>query len=133
MWCGIERHASLVTVAERLTRALGVAEHVRFVHGDAFAVDWSPFDAIYLYNPFELDPFAADSTRRADDHRAQIALAEDRLAGLRAGARVVTFHGFGGVMPASYELVYQERMPLLGCDLVLWIQRARARRTTWVS
>lgn len=133
MWCGVEQHEPLVDAATRLSRALGVANHARFVHGDAFAIEWNEFDAIYMYNPFELQPFPRDPAQHALDSRVQVARAEERLAALREGARVVTFNGFGGVMPASYRLVYQERFPLLGCDLVLWVQQARGRRASRAS
>ncbi|HTR55945.1 MAG TPA: hypothetical protein VMJ10_34955 [Kofleriaceae bacterium] len=61
------------------------------------------------------------------------ARAEDRLAGLPEGMRVVTLHGFGGIMPPSYRLAYQERIPIVGFDLVLWIQRAASGRKVAAS
>ena len=115
LWCGIEQHGHLVTAARQLARMLRVEDRARFDHGDAFALDWSEYDALYLYNPFEAGP----------DHALKIAHVEQRLAELPRGVRVVTLHGFGGTMPASYELVYQERVPTVGHDLVLWVQRAR--------
>jgi SAM-dependent methyltransferase len=132
-WCGVERHLSLVKTATRLSRALGVEGNTTFQQGDALSIDWDMFDAIYLYNPFELDPFPTDPVRHALEYRMQVALLQDRLAALRDGVRVVTLQGFGGLMPASYELVYHERFPAVGLDLVLWVQRARARRTTRAS
>jgi hypothetical protein len=36
------------------------------------------------------------------------------------GTRVVTLHGFGGHVPPSYGLVYQELVA--GSNLVLWVQ-----------
>ena len=130
MWCGVEQHAALVDVSRKLSLALGVAERTNFIHDDAFAIDWRDFDAIYLYNPFEFPLFPntiIDRRQRELDLQVQVVRVQDRLASLRARARVITFHGFGGVMPPSYELVYQERIPVLGLDLVLWVQRARAR------
>ena len=130
IWCGVERHVSLVDTATQLARKLGVAEHTSFIHGDALSIDWRSFDAIYLYNPFQLEPFPTDPARHELEYRTQVAQVQDRLAALADGVRVVTLHGFGGVMPASYELVYQERFPATGLDLVLWMQRARVRRAT---
>lgn len=123
MWCGVEQHGPLVAVADELARSLGVADRTAFVHGDALALDWTAYDALYLYNPFELTVFGEHPVVRAADFRSQVARVESRLATLPAGVRVVTLHGFGGAMPASYELVYQEHVPLLGHDLVLWRQR----------
>lgn len=128
MWCGVEQHEELVHAARRLTGALGVADRTVFVHGDVLAADWSDFDVLYLYNPFELPLFPDVSTAQEQRlaYQVQVARVQERLAALRGGTRVLTFHGFGGVMPASYELVYHERVPVVGLDLALWIQRSHA-------
>ncbi len=122
LWCGVEQHAPLVSTATQLARALGVEERTRFVHADAFSIDWNDYDALYLYNPFELalfgDPTVGPSTT------AQVARVQQRLAALPSCTRVVTFHGFGGVMPPTFELLYHERIPVVGLDLALWLQRA---------
>jgi hypothetical protein len=123
MWCGIEQHSSLVSAARQLARSLGVAEHTMFLHGDALGIEWTGFDAIYLYNPFERAPFP--SAFRVD-MRDQVTRVEERLASLPNEVRVVTLNGFGGVMPPSYELLYHERMAT-GLDLVLWVQRTARR------
>ena len=99
-------------------------------HGvDALAIDWSDFDALYLYNPFELPLFSHTVTAQehALSYKDQVAHVQERLAKLRGGTRVLTFHGFGGVMPATYELAYHERVPIVGLDLVLWVQQAHHR------
>jgi predicted RNA methylase len=134
-WCGVEQHELLVTTARGLARAFGVADRTMFVHGDAFSIDWDDFDAVYLYNPFELPLFAesTDAENNALESRVQVTRTQERLAALRTGTRVVTFHGFGGVMPPSYELASQERVPIVGLDLVLWIQGSRIRRTMELS
>ena len=127
-WFGIERHQACAITAERLARDLGIADRTRFFHGDVFGLDWDEFDALYLYNPFELGLFS--ETAGPDEplaYLAQIACAEDRLASMRTGTRVVTLNGFGGVMPASYDVVSCERVSQLGVDLVSWIQRSRRR------
>ncbi len=97
MWCGVEKQAPLVGAARRLARTLNVAENTMFVHGDAFAIDWRDFDAIYLYNPFENPLFVVTG----DHGRSEVARVQDRLSSLPERVRVVTFHGFGGVMPSS--------------------------------
>ena len=117
-WCGVEHRENLVATAERLVRALGVANRTMFVHGDAFSIAWEDYDAFYLYNPFE------------NDYRVQVALVEERLARLPPKTRVVTLNGFGGVMPGSYDLVHRERVPSMGVDLVSWIQRRHDRRAS---
>ena len=121
-WCGVERHESLVAAARKLSRALGVADQTMFVHGDAFAIDWAEFDALYFYNPFEFEGSASDPAQ-----------AEERLAGLPQGVRVVTLNGFGGSMPPSYRLVYHERISIMELDLVLWVQGSSSIRRVSVS
>jgi len=120
-WHGVEQHAPLVKSATDLARALGVAERTRFVQADAFSIEWHEYDALYFYNPFELPLFEGGPRTSLD---VQIARVQARLEALPSCTRVVTFHGFGGVMPRSFELLYHERMPSVGLDLALWIQRS---------
>lgn len=130
LWYGVERHEPMVHAARMLASTLGVAERTRFVHGDALALDWQAFDVIYLYNPFESPAIDADPRQHAVDFRARVAHVERRLTTLRDRVRVVTLDGFGGVMPSSYELVYQERFPRAGLNLVVWEQRAAPHEPT---
>jgi hypothetical protein len=122
-WVGVEQYAPLVESAADLTRLLGVAGRTRFLQADAFSIDWNEFDALYLYNPFELQLFRESGA--VPSPAEQIARVQQRLAALPNCTRVVTLHGFGGVMPASFELLYHEVIPGVGLDLALWIQRAR--------
>jgi SAM-dependent methyltransferase len=123
IWCGVEQHQPLVAAARDLARALGVTDRTTFLHGDALALDWTRYDALYLYNPFELTGLGLHQFVGVETFRAEVARVEARLASLPGGVRVVTLHGFGGAMPPSFELVYQEHMPQVGHDLVLWRQR----------
>jgi predicted RNA methylase len=120
IWCGVEQHRSLVDTARDLSRTLGVGPRTLFVHGDMFSLDWRLFDALYLYNPFRTSPSFGD--RRASECHVteQVARVQLRLARMPRGARVVTLDGFGGEVPAGYELVYQER--IAGASLVLWVR-----------
>lgn len=122
-WVGVEHHAALVDSAADLVRALGVADRTCFVRADAFSIDWNDFDALYFYNPFELQLFPESVAM--PPRSVQIARVQERLAGLPNYTRVVTLHGFGGVMPSSFELLYHERIASAGLDLALWIQRTR--------
>ncbi len=124
LWCGVEQHEPLVHAARMLASTLGVAERTTFLHGDALAVDWHAFDAIYLYNPFENPLSDVDPRPQVTDVRTQVADVERRLATLRDRVRVVTLHGFGGAMPPSYELLYHERISAVGLNLALWMQHA---------
>ncbi|MGE0396221.1 MAG: methyltransferase domain-containing protein [Kofleriaceae bacterium] len=119
-WIGVERHGPFVSAARDIARSLGVTDRTMFVHGDAFAVDWGNFDVLYFYNPFEL-AFGDERTDRAGD----AARVQKRLAALPGHTRIVTLHGFGGVMPSTFELLYHERLDEIGVDLALWRQRGR--------
>lgn len=123
-WCGVEQHEPLVHTARMLASTLGVAERASFMHGDALAADWDAFDVVYLYNPFESPLHDVDPRQHAVDFPRRVAHAQVRLAALRPGVRVVTLDGFGGAMPASYDLAYQERISSAGLSLALWVQRA---------
>jgi hypothetical protein len=133
-WFGVEQHAACALVAEQLSRELGVSARTRFLHGDVFGLDWEDFDALYLYNPFELSLFSESAgPDNPAEYLAQIADAEDRLARMGVGTRVVTLNGFGGTMPPTYRLLGQEHVNRLGADLVAWIQTSRSDRATELS
>jgi hypothetical protein len=129
MWVGVEQHDLLVVTARNVARSLGVTDRTLFLQGDVFALDWNDFDALYFYNPFELDLFGDASPHRS----AQVLRVQQRLAALPRATRVLTLHGFGGVMPPTFELLYHERVPVCGLDLALWIQRSEGATKTAVS
>jgi len=124
-WHGIERDPALVAVAIETARCLGVERCTSFAAGDALDADWRGFDSVYLYNPFESQRFGGGFARAAEGagFAEQVAATEARLAGLAPGARVVTFHGFGGAMPPEFALAAIEGVD--GGELALWIKRAR--------
>jgi SAM-dependent methyltransferase len=127
-WFGIERDAAMVAAAQAAADALGVTARATFIEGDIDSLDWSVFDAFYLFNPFAEARWAVEGDRlaRRDAFVATVALTEQRLADAAPGTRVVTYHGFGGEMPASYDLAHRE--PAHEDVLELWIRRATRRR-----
>jgi SAM-dependent methyltransferase len=127
-WFGIERDPEMVQVAAKAAMALGVADRATFVQGDVDDLDWSEFDAFYFYNPFAERLWATDEEPgdRRNTYVAKVALTQNRLAAAAPGTRVVTYHGFGGDMPASYDLVHRE--PAHEDELQLWIRRAELPR-----
>ena len=122
-WHGIERDPALVAVGSQIARWLEVGDRTRFSAGDALASDWRGYDGLYLYNPFESQLFGGGFARAAGEasYADQVARAEARLGGLSPGARVVTFHGFGGTMPPGFALASLEEVA--GGRLALWIKR----------
>jgi SAM-dependent methyltransferase len=107
---GIEWRGELVALANRLAEKAGLS-NVSFAHGDALDLDWSPYDGFYLYNPFAEQLFppgcGLDRTTDFDPHNyiLYVTAVRERLASVRAGTRVVTYHGFGAPLPENYEWV----------------------------
>jgi len=120
-WVGVETEEEMVRVAERAARRLRVADRAHFVHGDATTLDWTAFDAIYMFNPFAEGLLAAKFEPGAHERFARnVELARRHLASTRPGTRVLTYHGFGGQLPPGFELVHQE--PARLDHLCLWLR-----------
>jgi len=122
---GVEQRLYLSSIAEE--SAVGLkANNAKFIHGDAFSLDWNEFDAFYFYNPFyELN----EVTRRIDksldkkgptDFVTHVHETIRRLSGLKKGTKMLTYHGYGGLIPAPYKLA---RKVSIGSDFLnLWIK-----------
>ena len=110
-WCGVEREPTMVRAATSAARWLRVSDTATFLAGDAASLDWNEFDAFYLYNPFAEALFAAnvDPLSLHGNYVETVTFFVQRLAALRAGTRVVTYHGLGGAMPAGYTLTHREK------------------------
>lgn len=121
-WWGVEQDEHQVAAARAAAWALGLEDRTRFVHGDGTQLSWHDFDGIYFYNPFTtlmLGPSASAFVRYATIQRT-LRRVEQRLAALRPGTRVVTYHGFGGQLPAGYARVARE--PYGGDAIELWLR-----------
>ena len=120
---GVEHRARLVAIAHRAARSLRVAG-TAFTVGTIEDVDWSSYDAFYLFNPFGENFFREqacfDRSVVLSDERFgnDVAFVEQVLALCPVGTRVATFNGFGGRIPKSYELVAQHPYP--GAVLRFW-------------
>lgn len=120
---GIEQRAGLVDVARDTATRLH-ADRALFLHGDMAALDWGEFDGFYLFNPFyehvsaEHAPIDDSLTPSLNQYRRHVAATRFKLAQARPGARVVTYHGYGGPMPAGYRLAQSE--PAGSDCLELW-------------
>ncbi|HEU0036121.1 MAG TPA: class I SAM-dependent methyltransferase [Kofleriaceae bacterium] len=119
-WWGVDRDPALIEVATETARTLGVYA-TRFLCGDANTLDWSQFDGLYFYNPFPPRPEShPNAFVRYSQFVQGVEGAELQLPTLRPGARVVTYHGFGGDMPAGFELCARE--PAGNDELQLWVR-----------
>jgi hypothetical protein len=129
---GVERRRHLVSVAARLARRLELA-NVTFACIDAIEIDWSHFDAFYLFNPFaEHLPNvpSLDETIELDPEYFlfYVRFVRQRLAEARIGTRVVAYHGFGGDPPPGYMLLADEPAGTDRLELWLKTRPTRGRR-----
>jgi len=125
---GIEQRPRLVRLGLRLARQFDLL-NVRLSTGDATLTSWEPYDGLYFFNPFAENTY--DLNDRFDDEMrlstmrfgAELLRTESQLARARVGTVVVTYHGLGGAIPSSYDLVADERV---GSDRVrTWVQRSQ--------
>jgi hypothetical protein len=124
IWWGFEQDAVQVAAANRAAWALGIEDRTRFVHGDGSRLAWDELDAVYFYNPFTTLMLAGHESPFVRYAMIQRTLrrVEQRLATTRVGAKLVTYHGWGGVVPPSYARLRRE--PAGEDALELW-QRDR--------
>lgn len=124
---GIEQREKLALCARSLAEGHRL-ERVQFLSGDLKEVDWSRFDAFYLYNPFNENLYPNEiridgSVELSERRYVQVIRAvQARLHVLPAGTRVVTYHGFGGEMPPGYAMIFEE--PRGEDYLRLWVKVA---------
>jgi SAM-dependent methyltransferase len=123
---GVEQRPHLVEAATVAARRLGLA-NVHFHHGDATHAPLDGIDGLYLYNPFgenrcppseRLDLTVELSEGRYDRDVARVA---SMLAAARPGLVMITYHGFGGPIPATWELVRAE--PTRTDWLRVWVKQ----------
>jgi predicted RNA methylase len=122
---GVERRQHLVDIAGATATKLGISR-ATFVHTSVDQFRFEGFDGVYLYNPFfeqisryvpQVDPAVEHSAKL---YRLFTDAVTTQLDTLARGTAVVTYHGFGGLMPRSYRFVGDEPA---GDDLLdLWIK-----------
>jgi SAM-dependent methyltransferase len=122
---GVEQRAHFVAAARAAAAHLDVST-VTFTCANMTEVDWRPYDAIYLFNPFAeyfdklLEPFDATVALDRPLHAAYVRHVQERLDGAAVGTRVVTYAGFGGEFPNAYHFEHSE--PAASDHLQLWIK-----------
>lgn len=108
---GLEHRKELVSIANAVIDVLGLSERAHVLHGTLHDVDWSRYSSFYFCNPFEENIFP--DARRFDEKvplsktrfHEDTARVERELDAAPVGTRVVTFHGLGGRVPATYRLM----------------------------
>jgi len=132
---GIEQRADLVAAARTTSRRLGL-DNASFELGEVTCMDWDAFDGFYFFNPFGENLHSPDEDHFDDAvelsggrYLREIAWVEHRLATLVPGSIVATYHGFGGRVPASYDLVAEE--PCGTNRLRIWVKSGAWRAGWW--
>lgn len=120
---GVEHRTGLIEAARQATKDLGFAD-VEFIHGNVTHIDFSAYDAFYLFNPFEENMFDGHKIDRAvplspELFRRYTSHVSAQLGARPIGTRVVTYMGYADDIPACY---YCEET-LFGDDLKLWIKQ----------
>jgi hypothetical protein len=122
---GVERRQHLVDIAGATATKLGVSR-ATFVHASVDQFRFEGFDGVYLYNPFfeQISRFIpqvdASVEQSAKLYRLFTEVVTTELSTLAPGTAVVTYNGFGGLMPLSYRFAGDEPA---GDDLLdLWIK-----------
>jgi hypothetical protein len=108
---GVEQRVRFVVAARSLARTFEVEDRVRFVCGTFGSSELTlpDADAYYLYNPFgenlfpRHDRLDADVDLSVSRYAREVSAMEDMLLQLPLGAYLLTYNGFGGRMPTSYD------------------------------
>jgi tRNA A58 N-methylase Trm61 len=122
---GVEQREHFVAAARAAAAQLELS-NVRFTCANITEIDWRPYDAIYLFNPFAeyygklLEPFDGVIAPDRPLHAAYVQHVQEQLAAAAPGTRVVTFSGFGGEFPPGYRHELTEA--LADERLELWIK-----------
>ncbi len=109
---GVEHRPRFVEIANRAAATVGVDVDVRL--GGLRDVDPKSVDALYLFNPFAEnladwpDQLDASVELGRDRYRRDVRAMEQLLARARNGTRLVTYCGWGGVVPDDYHLIRRE-------------------------
>ena len=120
---GVEQRSDLVASARQATKDLGFAD-VEFIHGNVTDIDFSTYDAFYLFNPFEENLFDGHKIDRAvplspDLFKRYTSHVSAQLGARTIGTRVVTYMGYADDIPACYSCEEAH----FDDDLKLWIKQ----------
>jgi predicted RNA methylase len=111
---GVEQRPRLVHAARELAEIFGVDHRVRFIHGTLSQGAVPEAGAYYLYNPFGENLFGSEDHLDEDvelgkeRYQRDIALTESFLEQAPNGTYLIKYNGFGGIVPASYDVVHTD-------------------------
>jgi hypothetical protein len=119
---GIEQRGHLTEIG--IAAAAYYGAQVDYVHGTIETIDVGRFDAFYLFNPFGENFYAPTEQLDAEVELSalrrmhDVTIVEHWLDNAPPGTHLLTYHGFGGRIPANYALLCEARMG--EGDLQLW-------------
>jgi SAM-dependent methyltransferase len=125
-FAGVDQRHHLLLEGQDIAKSAGIS-NVEFIHGNMMDLDWSDYNAFYLYNPFLENicmPAIIDETvqLKPEYYYRYVEAVQQKLTALPLGTRVVTYHGFGGEMPCGYRMVANK---IIGSDsLKCWIKES---------
>ena len=123
---GAEIRKPLYQASLKLREDFDLEKRVEFFEGDALALDWSPYNAFYLFNPFyehiastvRMEPALEFGMNKFEQYVRGV---QAKLRAAPLGTKVAIFHGFGGGIPQGYRRVLREAT---GSDFLdLWIKK----------
>jgi SAM-dependent methyltransferase len=124
---GVEQRPRLVGISHQIARRAGLG-NANFIHGNAMSLDWGRFDGFYLFNPFyehivdDLPRIDGPSVVSPHLFTNYVVTTCVKLFAAKRGARVVSYHGFGGPMPRGFRRILRE--PAGSEYLELWEKEA---------
>lgn len=107
---GVEQRESFWILSQQLATCLEQSNRLRFLHANITDIDFEPFEAVYLYNPFYENVVPAESIDQSvqlerhlyDDYCGYVKTA---LEALPSGTRLVTYFSYLDEVPGCYALV----------------------------
>ena len=126
---GLEHRPRLVAVARALARVFALEARASFVQGSVRDAPLPEAGAYYLYNPFAENlhapdtPLGGDVELSCERYALDVSSVQNAFRRAPEGTLVLTYNGFGGCMPASYDSIRVDRE--LPCVLRLW-RKSRA-------
>jgi SAM-dependent methyltransferase len=125
-FAGVDQRHHLLLEGRAIAKNASI-RNAEFIHGNMMDLDWSDYNAFYLYNPFLENicmPAIIDESvpLRPEFYHRYVEAVQQKLMALPLGTRVVTYHGFGGEMPYGYSMVTNQK---IGSDfLKCWIKES---------
>lgn len=117
---GVEQRNHLVTLSKLISITHSI-DRVNFIHSNILNINFSDYQAFYLYNPFYENFFHADKLDKTIIHSVNHYsvynnFVKAQLDTLPLGTKVITYHGYHDEIPLSYKTVTKE----YDDKLVLW-------------